>query len=463
MSTSDRMSPDASPGQVSKAAGTRRVNSIPVYIACGVVGMFLLVMALVAMDRAQQQDQPVESNEKAGSSSMFAKEIAGDRTDGVVPASALDVPPMPANAAEAPPAQLGQAPVVPPLQPMEQQFPQTGMGTRNDELAERTAEERRQQLEAAMKAKTGVQYLPKRGAHGMPNDRSSLTPASSTEEELARLAALRQQADSANAGDPIAAYKARVAALQASGIGAGSAGAAGSLSSAGAAPSNDIAQFGSGSGSGSQDRWKLNSSPERPRTKYELRAGFVIPATLISGINSELPGQIVAQVSQNVFDTPTGKYLLIPQGARLVGSYANNVIYGQSRVLVAWQRIVFPDGKAMDIGAMPGADSAGYAGFNDQVNNHYVRIFSSALLMSGVIAGVTYSQGSSGTTTPNSAPTAASVLSQALGQELGQVTSQMISKNLNIAPTLEIRPGYRFNVVAVKDLTFTRPYRSFDY
>ena len=87
---------------------------------------------------------------------------------------------------------------------------------------------------------------------------------------------------------------------------------------------------------------------------------------MISGINSQLPGQVIGQVSQNVYDTPTGKYLLIPQGSRLVGTYSSDVVYGQERVLVAWQRIVFPDGKAMDIGAMPGADSAGYSGFPRQ-------------------------------------------------------------------------------------------------
>ena len=100
----------------------------------------------------------------------------------------------------------------------------------------------------------------------------------------------------------------------------------------------------------------------------------------------------MAQVAQNVYDTPTGRYLLIPQGARLVGRYASDVAYGQSRVLVAWQRLVFPDGKALDIGAMPGADSAGYAGFTDRVNHHYLRVFGSALLMSAVVAGITLSQ-----------------------------------------------------------------------
>ncbi|WP_325345866.1 TrbI/VirB10 family protein, partial [Xylophilus sp.] len=176
-----------------------------------------------------------------------------------------------------------------------------------------------------------------------------------------------------------------------------------------------------------------------------------------------LPGQIMAQVAQDVYDTPTGKHLLIPQGSRLVGSYSSDVAYGQARVLVAWQRIVFPDGKAMDIGAMPGADSAGYAGFNDQVNNHYVRLFGSAFLMSGVTAGITYSQRQNQAQNTYGAPSASSALSEALGQQLGQVTAQLIAKNLSISPTLEIRPGYRFNVVVTKDMTFSKPYRSFDY
>ena len=138
--------------------------------------------------------------------------------------------------------------------------------------------------------------------------------------------------------------------------------------------------------------------------------------------------------------------------------------YGQARVLVAWQRIVFPDGKAMDIGAMPGGDSAGYAGFNDQVNNHYWRLFGSAFLMSAVTAGIAYSQNQNQPSGPYyGAPSASSAMSEALGQQLGQVTAQMIGKNLSISPTLEIRPGYRFNVIVTKDMTFSKPYRSFDY
>lgn len=475
MATSmDQMAPDASPGEVTKGSGVRRVNGMPLYILCGVITMFILVVALVAAKRSEMQNAiGGQSEEKAGGPSLYAKEITANLPDGVVPAS---IALLPAAVELAEPPNLlsvsrpSAASVVPPLRPMDQQYPAAGIRSPSDDLADRTAEEKRRQLENAMKAKTSVQFNVVRAAGQVgnvfgSNDPGSDVPPASPEEALARLAVIRQRSTAANADDPIAAYKARIAAVQSAGLagvsnGAGSTSATGSLGAA-SASANDLSQF--AGGANGQDRWKLSTQPERPRTRYELRAGFVIPATLISGINSELPGQIMAQVSQNVYDTATGKWLLIPQGARLVGSYSNSIIYGQSRVLVAWQRIVFPDGKAMDIGSMPGADSAGYAGFTDQTNNHYVRIFSSALLMSGVIAGVTYSQSRDQSTSTNSAPTAGSALSQALGQELGQVTAQMISKNLNIAPTLEIRPGYRFNVVAVKDLTFTKPYRSFDY
>ena len=152
------------------------------------------------------------------------------------------------------------------------------------------------------------------------------------------------------------------------------------LNDPGAANANDYARFDSTDGDG---RWRLNSEVKKPASPYTLQTGFVIPATLISGINSSLPGQIMAQVSQNIYDSPIGKHRLIPQGSRLVGTYASEVEFGQARVLVAWQRIIFPDGKTMDIGAMPGADGVGYAGFKDQVNNHYLRIFGSALIMSG--------------------------------------------------------------------------------
>ena len=212
--------------------------------------------------------------------------------------------------------------------------------------------------------------------------------------------------------------------------------------------------------SGATD-WSNQGRVEAPSTMHIIRTGSVIPATLIGGINSDLPGQIVGQVAQDVYDTPTGKHILIPQGSRLVGEYSSDVQYGQSRVFAVWQRVIFPDGKALDLGAMPGSSGAGYAGFKDRVNNHYFRIFGSAIMMSAILAGVEMTQDDNDST--GNTQRMSDALSEALGNQLGGVMSEMLQKNMNIAPTLEIRPGYRFNVMLVKDLIFSGPYAGFDY
>lgn len=211
-----------------------------------------------------------------------------------------------------------------------------------------------------------------------------------------------------------------------------------------------------------ENRWQLQSKIETPKTPFELKAGFIIPGVMDGGIKSNLPGQIKGHVGQNVYDTATGKYLLIPQGTGLVGKYSTNVVFGQDTLLVVWERLIFPDGKTFDLGAMPGADSAGYAGFRDEVDQHFIRIYGSALLMSGVIAGVTYSQRQNQGYFETQ-PSANSVLSAALGQQLGQTTTELLLKNINVAPTIKIRPGYEFNITVVKDLVFEKPYQSFDY
>lgn len=185
---------------------------------------------------------------------------------------------------------------------------------------------------------------------------------------------------------------------------------------------------------------------------YEIKTGTVIPGIMIGGINSDLPGQIVAQVRENVWDSATGAHLLIPQGARLVGTYDNQVTRGQSRVLVAWNRIIYPDGSSLDLGSMPGADQGGYAGFRDKVNNHYWKVFGDAMMLSLFSAGIQLSQPQSsvGQGYDNQQIVAASI-----GQQLGQAGMQITQKNLNIQPTLEIRPGYRFNIMVTKDMVLS--------
>ena len=207
------------------------------------------------------------------------------------------------------------------------------------------------------------------------------------------------------------------------------------------------------------DKWKLKNELEET-SDFILNTGFVIPGVLISGINSDLPGRIIAQVSQNVYDTKTGRYLLIPQGTKVFGIYKSEIKFGQERVMVAWNRLIYPDGKTYDIGDMSGADMAGYAGFTDQVNNHYWKLFKGALLLSFVTAGVTYTDNkyNTGNGEENSATSA---MAESLGQELGQVSVELIRKHMNVSPTLEIRPGYRFNIIVTKDISFTKPYALF--
>lgn len=193
----------------------------------------------------------------------------------------------------------------------------------------------------------------------------------------------------------------------------------------------------------------LASKKSPQLSPFEVKTGTVIPAVLITGVNSELPGKMKAQISENVYDTATGKYLLIPQGATLIGDYSSNVVYGQSRVLVAWNRIVFPDGHTLNLGNMNGIDREGYSGFQDEVDNHYFRIFGSALIMSSITGGVAVSSNNKGnqmTQTPSDQMIAAMI------DQLGQVGIQMIQKNLNIAPTIMIRSGYKFNVFVTKDM-----------
>lgn len=191
---------------------------------------------------------------------------------------------------------------------------------------------------------------------------------------------------------------------------------------------------------------------------YELKRGSVIPATLITGINSDLPGRITAQVSQNVYDSATGRHLLIPQGSKLFGRYDSKVTFGQNRVLVIWTDVILPNGSTLQIGGMAGTDAAGYGGFSDKVDNHYLRTFGSAILVALIGAGteMMLPQDRNAFGTANSAEDAAR---RSFAETFGQISEQTVSRNLNVQPTLEIRPGYRFNVLVDQDIVFPGSYR----
>ena len=198
----------------------------------------------------------------------------------------------------------------------------------------------------------------------------------------------------------------------------------------------------------------LQATLRDPSSPFLVMAGTAIPAVMIGGINSDMPGMVIGQVSQNVYDTATGRYLLLPQGARLIGSYDNMVANGQTRVGVIWNRIIYPDTESIDLGSMEGADQGGYAGFHDLVNTHFWSKIGNALLISIAGAGVQLSQGTGQTTNGyNSQQIAAA----ALGQQFGELGQEYARAGLAIPNTLEIRPGYRFVVMVNKDMHL-RPY-----
>src|SRR5205823_2359138 len=182
----------------------------------------------------------------------------------------------------------------------------------------------------------------------------------------------------------------------------------------------------------------LRATVRVPVSPYEVKAGTIIPAVMLGAINSDLPGQILGQVRENVYDSDTGEHLLIPQGTRLVGLYDHKIVYGQERVLITWKRLILPSGSSLTLkDGMPGTDALGAAGFHDQVNNHYLRIFGNALLLSVLSAGVQMSQ------IPEfgqdfRGPNAGNVLGAAVGQQLGSTAAELIRRGMTVAPTLEI-------------------------
>ena len=207
-----------------------------------------------------------------------------------------------------------------------------------------------------------------------------------------------------------------------------------------------------------KDDYLLDEAVTLPISKYHIRAGTFIPAVLINGLNSDLPGQVLAQVSQNVYDTATGRYLLIPQGTRLLGQYASGVKYGQERVFMAWHRLTFPDGRVMNIGTQPGTDKAGYSGVTDIVDNHWWKIINAAVLLSGITATVSVATADDSSSSDDDSNSLAEEMRISLASELGSVMTKIIERDLNVSPTLIIRPGYELNVLTTKDLMFVRPY-----
>jgi type IV secretion system protein VirB10 len=197
-------------------------------------------------------------------------------------------------------------------------------------------------------------------------------------------------------------------------------------------------------------------SPDRvepPANPYLLQAGAVIPAALITGLRSDLPGQVTAQVTEDVYDSPTGQILLIPQGARLIGQYDAQIAFGQSRALLVWNRLIMPNGRSIVLERQPGADAEGYAGLEDEVDNHWGMLFKAAIL--STVLSVGSEAGMSG----NSNGSLAEAIQQGTSQSINQTGQQVVSRSLSIQPTITIRPGFPVRVMVTHDLVL-EPYRA---
>ena len=189
----------------------------------------------------------------------------------------------------------------------------------------------------------------------------------------------------------------------------------------------------------------------RPASPFVLQAGAVIPAALVTGLRSDLPGQITAQVTENVYDTPTGGALLIPQGARLIGVYDSQVTFGQSRLLLVWTRLLLPNGYSIVLERQPGADSTGQAGLEDDVDHHWGSLFKAALLSTILAVGTELGSDQNDSDIVRA-------LRRGAGDTLNQAGQQVVRRNLNIQPILTIRPGYPVRVIVTRDLVL-QPYR----
>ena len=418
-------SPDFLVAPPKRGEGVRRLNRTPLYIAGGIVSVAALVFAYSMNERAAKQNEAPEPAKKdamelvAGSGAPLPEALEKAPKSGVVPINSDAVmvedavafgsgePPVqlvagpPAFGSAPPPASYGQ-PSGASQQGATYPSPYEAQWRQYDQSRAAIAQARIERASQALGADSAIDM--KRGG----NAAGAAAPSGSP---LAGLLTALQARPTPSAPAPTVSQKPAMAEQ----------------------------------GGGFYSAARL----EAARAGTELKAGTVIPAVMVGGVNSDLPGQVVGQVTRNVYDSVTGRYLLIPQGSKLIGTYDSDVAYGQSRMLVAWNRLILPDGASLDLGSSPGADQGGYAGLRDKRNNHYRRTFGSALLVSMFSAGMQLSQ-------PQAANgeniTPGQTAAAALGQEMGQLGMEMARRNLNIKPELIVRPGYRFNVQVTRDL-----------
>ncbi|EGJ4291102.1 conjugal transfer protein TrbI [Salmonella enterica] len=427
-----------------RGKGVRRLNRLPLLIVGGVVGLAVMGVTYTMYDRQQQQMA-------AANGTGETRTVGGVATSPVQPGTDASGPPlappeMPTDAVQPGAGQQAQggAPVDRGGQPTNSAQPQISQAMQDRLQKIKQVEDKRFQLAMqAVESDSSIEM-------GRQQDRNANANAAGSAPGMMPVSGQGR----VSADDLMNRY------MAANGLAGGRAGGMGGMG--GMMGGMDGMGGNSMAAENQQDRKQafLANTPEaevylaRQRKaavapSQEVKAGWVIPGVMISGINSDLPGQIIGQVREAVYDSATGTQCLIPPGSRVVGTYDSGVTLGQTRALAVWRRIIYPDGSSISIDNMPGTDMGGYAGFNDKVDNHYARIFGSGLLLSVFSAGIQLSQpqASNGENYSSS-----QIIAGSLGQQMGQIGMQMAQKNMNIQPTLEIRPGYEFNIMVTKDI-----------
>ncbi|MBZ9994096.1 IncP-type conjugal transfer protein TrbI [Mesorhizobium sp. BH1-1-4] len=430
------------PGDGDRARRIRRLNRLPVIAAIVIAVLFfgVIIYGLSTRGLSFRGDDGVGSASNSPPARDFADQLKRGVTNGVI-----DVPVEPSVFQPAPPSQPTTAQLANPFKP--------APATNETVVAPQPAIEPERIWRARLDRELDEQYLRERHRQRMArvqaNDAAYDSPIAVNIGRQGQQDQVKENPADAGATNPSGASAAN---LYAAAMRAGLADQAGGDANGQGAKAEFF----------NQDIKDLGYLPNQvvPQlSPYELKRGSVIPATLVTGVNSDLPGRIAAQVSQNVYDSATGHRLLIPQGAKLFGRYDSSVTFGQKRVLVVWTDIIFPNGATLQIGGMAGTDAQGYGGFKDRVNNHYLQIFGSAILVAAIGAGVDMAipEDRNALGSENSAENSAR---RSFAETFGRVAERTISKNIDVQPTLEIRPGYKFNILVDQDMVFPRAYKS---
>lgn len=413
--------------------GMKRLNRVPLFFGIGILVLFLAVLVYGLSSRGLRFGQHDPNESGSGTpASTFADQLKRGVKDGIIGDREEQQPVF--QPTPVPQQQEAARPVEAELK-VEPREPRRSRMESDEEWNARMLREQREQIFREQQRQRMARLQARGAALDSPlkvdiTDVSTQTPGAAS--------AAPRQSNSAQSGS----QDLYAAALRA--------GAVGQVDQNGQASKEDFFNA---------DIKELGYLPNQvvpQQSRYELKRGSVIPATLITGINSDLPGRITAQISQNVYDSATGHYTLVPQGTTLLGRYDSKVSFGQNRVLVVWTDIIFPNGSTLQIGGMAGTDSEGYGGFSDKVDNHYLRTFGSAALVALIGTGIDMSMPQSSTLATQD--TASDAARRNFAETFGRVAEQTISKNLNVQPTIKIRPGFRFNVLVDQDIIFPGGY-----